>query len=196
MKTKKGTLFIIIGLLLIVLALFIIGNNIYDEYIANKSSTSAINQLIELIPENKGISDYILDPNMEMPIATIDGWDYVGIISIDTLDVILPVIDQWSEEASYISPCRYYGSVYKNDMVIAAHNFPSHFGKISDLTIEDKIVFTDMAGNSFYYRPVTLEVLAPTDIEKMTDGENDLTLFTCTIGGQKRVTIRCERIIE
>lgn len=196
MKTKKGTLFIIIGLLLIVLALFIIGNNIYDEYIANKSSTSAINQLIELIPENKGISDYILDPNMEMPIATIDGWDYVGIISIDTLDVILPVIDQWSEEASYISPCRYYGSVYKNDMVIAAHNFPSHFGKISDLTIEDKIVFTDMAGNSFYYRPVTLEVLAPADIEKMTDDENDLTLFTCTIGGQKRVTIRCERIIE
>ena len=38
------------------------------------------------------------------------------------------------------------------------------------------------------------EVLAPTDIEGMESGDWDLTMFTCTIGGKSRVTVRCDRL--
>jgi sortase A len=31
-------------------------------------------------------------------------------------------------------------------------------------------------------------------VEEMESDEWDLTLFTCTIGGKSRVTIRCERV--
>ena len=38
---------------------------------------------------------------------------------------------------------------------------------------------------------VELETLSPFAIEEMTGGNWDLTLFTCTVGGQYRVTVRC-----
>jgi sortase A len=38
-----------------------------------------------------------------------------------------------------------------------------------------------------------LEILRPTAVEEMISGDWDLTLFTCTIGGATRVTIRCEK---
>jgi sortase A len=40
---------------------------------------------------------------------------------------------------------------------------------------------------------VEKEVLKSTAIEEMEAGEWDLTLFTCTIGGADRITIRCEK---
>ena len=39
---------------------------------------------------------------------------------------------------------------------------------------------------------VERETLNPTDIEGMESGNWDFTLFTCTVGGQSRVTIRFE----
>lgn len=30
--------------------------------------------------------------------------------------------------------------------------------------------------------------------KEMTSGKWDLTLFTCTAGGRKQVTVRCERV--
>ena len=39
-----------------------------------------------------------------------------------------------------------------------------------------------------------LELLWPEQTEEMLSGEWDLTLFTCTLGGRQRVTVRCDRI--
>lgn len=49
----------------------------------------------------------------------------------------------------------------------------------------------DIDGNVFSYEVVSLETLSTYDVENMTDGDWDLTLFTCTVGGQFRVTVRC-----
>ena len=54
-----------------------------------------------------------------------------------------------------------------------------------------KLSFTDVDGNMFGYEVIELETLSPFAIEEMTGGNWDLTLFTCTVGGQYRVTIRC-----
>ena len=51
-----------------------------------------------------------------------------------------------------------------------------------------------MEDNDFEYEVVSLEILNPEDVEPMEEGDWDLTLFTCTIGGQTRVTIRLERV--
>ena len=39
-----------------------------------------------------------------------------------------------------------------------------------------------------------IERLRPTAVKEMTSGDWDLTLFTCTVGGQSRVTVRCEKL--
>ena len=62
--------------------------------------------------------------------------------------------------------------------------------ELKSLAEGDVATFTDMAGNVFIYKMVERETLNPTDIEEMEDGDWDLTLFTCTVGGKTRVTIR------
>ncbi len=64
-------------------------------------------------------------------------------------------------------------------------------GNLGKLSQGDEITFTDIDGKVFSYEVVSLETLSPYDVEDMTDGDWDLTLFTCTVGGQSRVTVRC-----
>ena len=49
-----------------------------------------------------------------------------------------------------------------------------------------------MNGNVFFYTVEDLEVVPGTGTEEMISTEWDLTLFTCTYGGQDRYTVRCK----
>jgi len=102
----------------------------------------------------------------------------------------LPVISTWSYKDLKSAPCRYNGSAYSHDLVLCAHNYVSHFGRLKDLHEGDTATFTDMDGNLFPYVMVERETLEPASLEEMCAGDWDLTLFTCTVGGRSRVTIR------
>ena len=138
--------------------------------------------------------DYVLDPNMDMPVQQIDGHNYIGVLSIPAIGRELPIFDEWSYPNLKIAPCRYVGSAYLDNMVICAHNYEKHFGLLKDLSYGDHLTFTDMDGNVFAYQVIEIETLKPEAIEKMIRGDWDLTLFTCTKGGATRVTVRCERV--
>lgn len=138
------------------------------------------------------IPDYILNPEMEMPTQEIDGQECIGTLGIETLGISLPVLSDWSYPKLRISPCRYSGSVYQHNMVIAGHNYSNHFGSLKNLVQGDAVTFTDMDGNVFCYQVAEIETLPPYATQEMTSGEWDLTLFTCTVGGQSRIAVRCE----
>lgn len=138
------------------------------------------------------IPDYIICPDMEMPVETIEGRDYIGVLEIPALELELPVISQWSYPDLKNAPCRYSGSAYLNNLIICGHNYTSHFGNLKNLCEGDIATFTDMNGNVFTYRMVERETLQPTSIDAMESGDWDLTLFTCTVGGKSRVTVRFE----
>ena len=133
---------------------------------------------------------------MDMPTQEIDGQNYIGTLQIEALELSLPVISEWSYSRLQIAPCRYAGSVYMDNMVIAAHNYTSHFGRLKELSQGDAVTFTDIDGNIFRYRVTEIETLQPYSVKEMTSGDWDLTLFTCTIGGRTRVTVRCERVTD
>jgi len=139
----------------------------------------------------KEIPDYILNPKMDMPVMQVEDRDYIGILEIPTYELELPVISMWSYSALKESPCRYSGSAYTNNMVIAGHNYRSHFNCLSDLEVGEQVVFTDMDGNVFVYEILNREILHETDVEGMQEGDWDLTLFTCTSDGIYRVIVRC-----
>ena len=89
------------------------------------------------------------------------------------------------------APCRYSGSAYLENLVIAGHNYRSHFASLPQLQPGDAVTFTDMDGTVFRYKVDSLETLSPYAISDMTSGGWPLTLFTCTVGGQSRLAIRC-----
>lgn len=75
--------------------------------------------------------------------------------------------------------------------MVAGHNYRSHFGKLANLSPGDPVTFTDMEGSAFSYIVMELETLPADAVEEMTSGDWDLTLFTCTLDGQSRITVRC-----
>ncbi len=202
---KKGSIWILIGTLLISTGLGILAYNFYSSIEAGKHSKLAAEQLIETIPNDSATSsmndvevypDYVLNPNMDMPTRDIDGYSYIGLLEIPALNLTLPVQQDWSDSKMKISPCRYTGSAYLSNMVICAHNSSAHFGKLKNLSEGDAIYFTDIDGNQFSYEVIETEMLLPDAVEEMVSGEWDLTLFTCTIGGAYRVTVRCVKSID
>ena len=198
-RKQEGLLSITIGLLLIAAALFLVSYNLYDELRAEQAARQAVNKLEASTnqeplasDERTVIPDYVLSPNMEMPVETINGIDFIGVLRIPTLELELPVISEWNYPNLKTAPCRYSGSAYLNNLIICGHNYTSHFGTLKNLWEGDIATFTDIDGNVFIYKMVERETLNPTDIEGMESGNWDLTLFTCTVGGQSRVTIRFE----
>ncbi|MBQ0037619.1 MAG: sortase [Clostridiales bacterium] len=190
---KKGTILITLGLLLIAAALGLTGYNLWDNQRAGKISGDVLEQLIPQVEESE-IADYLLNPDMDMPAKSVESKEYVGVLSIPAIDRELPVFNEWNYDNLQIAPCRYYGTAYQDNMVICAHNYDTHFGPIKTLNYGDSVIFTDMDGNVFRYEVEEVEILQPTEVEKFTHADADLTLFTCTIGGQSRVTVRCQRM--
>jgi len=135
---------------------------------------------------------FVLNPEMEMPTEKINGNYYIGVLEIPSLGLELPVMSDWSYPRLRIAPCRYKGSAYSGDLIIAGHNYARHFSGIKRMSPGDEVRFTDADGNLFLYKVAELETLGGADVEKMQSGDWELTLFTCTYGGRSRVAVRCE----
>lgn len=117
----------------------------------------------------------------------------MGLLTIPSLKLELPVMADWTYPQLRIAPCRYSGHVYSDDLVIMAHNYAGHFGRLKDMHRGDAVTFTDTQGNTTEYQVIALEILEPSAVEDITSGAYDLTLFTCTYGGENRVVLRCDR---
>ncbi len=190
-KKRKGTIWMCIGLLLIMAALFLTCYNVWDEYRANHVRIAVLEELEPEIEEKEAVPDYKKFPDMEMPEMVIEGNRYIGVLKIPSLKLDLPIMSEWSYPKLKIAPCRYEGSAYLGNLIIAAHNYDCHFGSIKLLVPEEEVSFTDADGNEFFYEVAEVEILEPYAIEEMKSGDWDLTLFTCTYGGKERVTVRC-----
>ena len=208
-KKKKnwiGKIFTITGLLLFAAALALSVYNLWDGYRAEQSREKLLEEYRdksqnisdegEQAEESDGqIPDYQLNPEMEMPeiiLEDLDGAACIGVLEIPAIDLKLPVLSEWSYPLLKKAPCRYSGSAYLDNLVIAAHNYRTHFGKLKELEMGDEVIFTDAAGNRFEYKVAVVEALTPQSVEDMTSGEWALSLFTCTLDGKNRVTVRCD----
>ena len=129
---------------------------------------------------------------MDMPEVEINGVAYIGILEIPELDLSLPIISTTTMEYLRIAPCRYDGSAYLDNLILGAHNYDAHFGRLKNLSYGSEVRFADVDGNVFAYTVADIEILQPDQVDALRDGNWPLTLYTCTIGGQTRVVVRCE----
>ena len=203
---KFGIVCVILGAALLGAALLLLHMNHREDRAAQDAAVSVMPQLVQQVQENTAREPEITDDDLLIPVelltpeqlemteVVIDGHAYIGYLSIPKLELELPILSQWSYPKMQIAPCRYYGSLRGEDLVLMAHNYNSHFGRISQLELLDELSFTDMDGNITVYQVVGKDVLAPTAVEEMTSGYFDLILFTCTYGGGSRITVYCERL--
>lgn len=193
MRRKLGVICMCLGATLLLGAALLFLLNYYEAEKAVSSSKSAVSKLEAYIAESSDDKTDTRDPYDDtMRKVEVDGYSYIGYISIPSLDLKLPVMSDWDYNKMTISPCRYSGSVKSGDMVIAGHNYTGHFGSLYKMKIGDEAFFTDMDGVVTAYKAYEIETLSPENVEEMINGDFDLTLFTCTYSGQSRITVRFE----
>ena len=204
MRKWIGVICIFLG---VVCILSSVGFVVYNRW-ENKNAEEIAKDLLEDVqiimdekqPEQPLPADTVNLPDdpekipAEMATVKVDGYDCIGILSVPVLDLELPVLTDWSYAKLKKAPCHYYGTYYEKDFVIAAHNYQSHFGKLSELQPKDLILFTDVSGTVYCYEVVLLETLPGNATEEMIASGFDLSLYTCTPGGASRVTVRCNII--
>ena len=191
-KVSPGLVCIVLGVVLLLAAGGLYAYNRCEDAHAGAEAQTVVADLQQKVetPEPEAESGP-LDP--ELPVVEIDGNEYVGEISIPAIDIDLPVMSEWSYPKLKISPCRQFGSSRTDDLVIAAHNYESHFGKIGTLALGDEVRFTDMDGIENHYTVSAIEVHDPTDVEAVEHSGHDLVLYTCTYGGKTRIVVFCDR---
>ncbi len=192
MKKKIGIAFMISGLVFILFASALLLYNNYESKLAEERSKALMNSIADSVNQNQTQVDPF---DEEMKVVEIDGYGYIGYLSVPALNRNLPVMSEWDYTRLKIAPCRYYGSTKTDNLVIAAHNYKSHFGYIGKLEHGDAVMFTDMDGNKKTYTVTSVEELKPTDTDKVKDTGDDLILYTCTYRGASRIVVRCSEDI-
>ena len=211
MRKTIGISCITLGLVCLLTAVGIVVYNRYEENAGAQSSQTLLQDVQLRIEENASAPtnvpapptptkndttpELLPEPTIpQMLTVPVDGGECIGILSIPALELELPVLADWSYEKLKKAPCHYYGSYYGTDFVIAAHNFQSHFGRLSELQAGDVVIFTDVSGTAHCYEVVLLETLQKEATLEMITSGFDLSLYTCTPGGSSRVTVRCKNI--
>ena len=181
-RKNKGLAFLLIGCILLLIA----GGWYLYNVVEDKNAGQKATEILTKFNSEQGHND-------NAPIIKIDGDAFCGKVIIEKLGVELPVYDEWNYARLKSAPCRYAGGIETNDMIIAAHNYKSHFGALNTLQIGDEIAFMDAYGRSHLFTVCELLKLDGTAVSDMQSGGWDLTLFTCAKGGEQRVTVRCKR---
>ena len=201
MRKWIGVICVFLGVICILSAIGFVAYNRWEEKNAEEIAQDLLEDVQSIIeepqPELPLPDDTVNVPDdtekipAEMATVKVGGYDCIGILSIPVLEVELPVLTDWSYAKLKKAPCHYYGTYYEKDFVIAAHNYESHFGRLSQLQAGDIVIFTDVNGVDHCYEVVLLETLPKEATQEMIASGFDLSLYTCTPGGASRVTVRC-----
>ena len=187
MPKKSGVILISLGAVLILAALLLFLHNRSEDRRAGQEAES-------LLEDARSAMAADTDPEPQEELAEEITYDYAGVITIPDLSLELPVIDQWSYARLKVAPCRQSGAAADGDLVIAAHNYKSHFGYLDRLEPGASVIFTDMEGTVYRYAVEEIRQLAPEDAEDVSSvfsSEYPLVLYTCTPGGKARVAVFC-----
>lgn len=200
---KAGSFFITLGLLLMAAAFGLVLHNRIEANEAGQNAEGVLAELTDVMREKaeSNIPSEDLTAPAEadktvpvMATETIDGNRYIGIVEIPGLGISLPVGENWSDDLLQVSPCRYSGSYYTDDLVICGHNYERHFSPIKYIEQEEPVYFVTVDGARYAYTVVERETIQPEEVDKMLGKEDvpwDLTLFTCNNGGESRCAVRC-----
>lgn len=191
MNKKIGLFFIILGTLCLLGSVGLILYNSIEEKNGERYASLLLDEMNQKINDNSIHDNHI---ESEMDTINANGYESIGFLSIPILELELPVLNDCDDYKLKIAPCLYYGSYFEKNFVIAAHNYRSHFGRLKELKEKDLILFTDVNGKIYYYEVVLIETFSKYATEEMVTSGFDLSLYTCTVGGKNRVTVRCNKI--
>ena len=153
MPKKTDIAIIAVGAVLILSALLLLLYNRYEDARAGQEAESLLANVEEAISAHAvdvpaPASPYPTPLDPEMPVVMLDGYEYVGYVEIPALGLKLPVMSEWDYTRLRVAPCRQFGSSRTDDLVIAAHNYENHFGRLKELSEGDTVILQTWRASS------------------------------------------------
>ena len=187
MRSKLGILFVSCGAVLILAALLLLGYNHYESAQAGKESENLLEQMQNIMSQNTPVShpDTEIPQShsgsgeagpAEMPKIDIGNYTCIGYLSLPTLHMELPILTDWDYEKLKTAPCRQFGSVRTDDLVIAGHDYWHHFKQLNQLQLGDPVSFTEADGTLNQYQVEELRILEANDVDTVANSGYDLVL--------------------
>ncbi len=192
MINKKGLpiqkICITAGLCLLVVAIALFGWWSISISRSEKQAQSYVDRLQALVARPQ---DAVPAPrgNNDMPALSVSGTDFVGIIELPDYNSVLPVGGDWGKVSKH--PCRFDGSVYDGTLQIGATTQKGQYNFYRELSVGDKVVYTDMEGNRYTYMITSVRNEKHVDKEALERDDAQLTLFIKNIYSFDYLVVYC-----
>lgn len=197
-STKKFKVILFVALILIVF-LFIF-------YFFSKSNAYKKEKISQSLASNFSIKNLYSTSNNYSAIKTSTSNTesfsepfVIGLLKIDKINLMYPILSTVSDELLEISPCRFHGPMPNEvgNLCIAGHNYRNqkHFGKLSLLDSGDIINVYDLNSNKLDYIIYEKSEVSANDTSCMnqnTNGIREITLITCNTIKGTRIVIKAK----
>lgn len=192
MKNQKRSLFqnicLLSGAVMMAAALVTLLFWQWNIHASAKAAKEYVHTLRTLIPESQGA---VLEARRDnsMPVLSLEGEDYIGILEFPAFGSALPVGANWGNSSRY--PCRHSGSVYDRSIRIGATTQAGQYDFYREISVGDTLYFTDMTGNRYSYVVADIRYTRHASEEIPDSRKSDLTLFIQNVYSFEYIQIYC-----
>lgn len=125
----------------------------------------------------------------EMPVFSLEGNDFVGILEIPLYESELPVCADWGNVSKY--PCRFGGSIYNGTLKVGVTSQNGQYDFYRELSVGDDVFFTDMEGNRYSFKITSLRYEKHADINTLNKNDGELTVFIKNLYAFEYLVVSC-----
>ena len=192
MSKKKRSLFgdicLFAGVVLLLTAFVALFSWQRGIHTSAEQTAKAVSALRTLLPSPQGAVPEARRDN-SMPVLSLEGEDYIGILEFPAFGSALPVGANWGNSSRY--PCRHSGSVYDRSIRIGATSQPGQYYFYREISVGDTLCFTDMTGNRYSYVVADIRYTRHASEEIPDSRKADLTLFIQNVFAFEYIQIYC-----
>lgn len=178
-----------IGIVLVLCLLLIAAMLIYRQWKMPVSTEAYVQRLRNCIPESQGSALEERRDNT-MPVFSLDGVDFVGILEIPRYDSAQPVCATWGSR--YAFPCRSGGSIYTRTLQIGGTSQKGQYDFFREISVGDAVYFTDMEGNRYSFTVSDLRYEKRADQAALQRNDVPLTLFIKNVYAFEYLIVFCD----
>ena len=189
-RRNKDLLLVALGLIMAAAGLFLQLTEVQQEQLAGENAALLLEAVSQQLPAAPAEPLPGEDPEDEPQSLAVMGYDVLGTLRIPSVDIDLPVLNEWSYDLLTVAPCRYSGSIETGDLVILGHSYRTHLRPLRQVQPGDSVELTDAAGTVHRYVVAETEILRGSDGSLLPSGY-PLTIFTCTADSKHRFLARC-----
>ena len=154
-----------------------------------QQAIDCVQTLRTLMPEPQGA---LLEERTDnsMPVLSLNGTDYVGILELPAHASSLPVCADWGHSSK--QPCRLGGSIYDGTMQIGGTSQKGQYEFYREISVGDSVYFTDMTGNRYTYAVKDIRYEKHANQAELASEDATLVLFIKNIYAFEYVMVFCD----